>query len=114
MGLWGASGREYCPRPVFYAAFELADRLGLSDGFMGLGPNRCPFIGHGVGLELDEWPVFAKGVTEPLAENMTFALEPRYFLPEHGVVGLEDTFCLTPDGPEPLTITSRSIITVPM
>jgi Xaa-Pro dipeptidase len=95
---------------VYDLAFELAHRHGLDDGFMGLEDPRCPFIGHGVGLELDEWPVLARGMEEPLAAGMVFALEPRVFLPGVGVVGLEDTYLLTEDGPEKLTRTPVDIV----
>lgn len=97
---------------AYAEAFRLAERFGLASGFMGLGRDRCPFIGHGVGLELDEWPVLGRGVTTPLAAGMTFALEPRVFLPDVGVVGLEDTFVLTDDGPEPVTLTPRDLVEV--
>ena len=65
-------------------AWDLAGELGLSNGFMGLDASRCPFIGHGVGLELDEWPVLGRGVKTVLAVGSTYTLEPRVFLPGPG------------------------------
>lgn len=97
---------------VYDRAFQLAGRLEVLDGFMGLGSSRCPFVGHGVGLELDEWPVLGRGTNTLLVAGMTFALEPRIFLPGVGVVGLEDTYLLTPEGPRSLTITDRDLKTI--
>ena len=97
---------------VYQKAFELADKYQLDHGFMGLGRDRCPFVGHGLGIELDELPILARGVKAPLAAGMTFALEPRVFLPDIGVVGIEDTYLLTDDGPSYITVTGRSIMEV--
>ncbi len=69
---------------------------------MGLGENRVRFLGHGVGLELDEWPVLAPGCDEPLQAGMTLAVEPKIFFPGQGGVGIENTFLLTEQGPERL------------
>lgn len=97
------------PGDIYKTSFALAEKLGLADGFMGRNDQRCPFIGHGIGIELDERPALAGGVETPLEAGMTFALEPRYFMPDVGVVGLEDTYFLTENGPENITITSREI-----
>ena len=47
------------------------------ENFMGFGKRRVKFLGHGIGLTIDELPVLAKGFDEPLQENMVFALEPK-------------------------------------
>ena len=94
---------------VYDHAFTLAEKYVLSPNFMTLDGVCCPFVGHGVGLELDEWPALAKGSKVALAPGMTFALEPRVFQPEVGVVGLEDTYLLTEQGPEALTVTDRDL-----
>ncbi len=97
---------------IYEQAFKTASALGLEQGFMGLGRDICPFVGHGIGLELDEWPILARGVGQVLEKDMTFALEPRIFMPEFGVVGIEDTFHLTEDGPVPLNLTPRGLCEV--
>jgi Xaa-Pro aminopeptidase len=97
---------------VYDRAFHLAEKRGIGAGFMGLEPPKCPFIGHGVGIELDEWPVLAKGSGAELASGNTVALEPRVFLPDWGVVGIEDTYLITENGPEPLTVTRRDLVEV--
>ena len=45
--------------------------------FMGFGNHQVKFLGHGIGLWIDETPVIAEGYHEPLEEGMVFALEPR-------------------------------------
>lgn len=96
---------------VYLRAEALARDLGLEEHFMGLGPDRVRFIGHGVGLELDEYPIFAKGVNTVLEPGMTFALEPKFVFPE-GAIGTENTFLLTGDGVRVLTRASEEITRV--
>jgi Xaa-Pro aminopeptidase len=67
--------------------------------FMGVdNRHRVKFLGHGVGLEIDEFPVIARGFDEPLEENMVIALEPKKAVPGAGMVGVEETFIVTPQG----------------
>ena len=87
-----ASGRLYD------LGLELAASAGYGDHFMGAEAARIKFIGHGVGLELDEYPFLAKGQEMPLAENMVIALEPKLIFPGKGVVGIENTHVVTPTG----------------
>ena len=96
---------------VYLRAEALARDLGLAEHFMGLGPDRVRFIGPGVGLELDEYPIFAKGVNTVLEPGMTFALEPKFVFPE-GAIGTENTFLLTGDGVRVLTLAPETITRV--
>lgn len=96
---------------VYLKSAELAESMGLTDHFMGIGNDRVRFIGHGVGLELDEYPIFAKGVKMPLAAGMTFALEPKFVFPE-GAIGTENTYALRANGPQVLTHAPEAIIGV--
>jgi Xaa-Pro aminopeptidase len=66
--------------------------------FMGFGSRQARFLGHGIGLVVDEWPVIAKGFDEPLQENMVLALEPKKGIEGDGMVGIENTFIVTPAG----------------
>ena len=86
-----------------------AERKGYGEWFMGVGDRRIRFTGHGVGLELDEFPFLAKGQQLPLAAGMIIALEPKVIFPGKGVVGIENTMLVTADGLEPLTIISDEI-----
>ncbi|MEW6665930.1 MAG: Xaa-Pro peptidase family protein [Thermodesulfobacteriota bacterium] len=92
---------------VYHWALEAAERLGHGDHFMGLEASRAAYVGHGVGLELDELPLLAAKFDLPLEENMVIAVEPKAFLPRHGMVGIENTFLLTGEGLMPLTRASE-------
>ena len=80
--------------------------------FMDRGPNAVGFLGHGVGLELDEWPVLAPRFDEVLAPGMTLAVEPKIFLPGLGGVGVENTFLVTEGEAEKLTDYPDDLIVV--
>lgn len=85
-----------------------ADR-GYGDWFMGADDQRIRFIGHGVGLELDEYPILAQGQEMLLEKNMTIALEPKLIIPGKGVVGIENTHIVTDDGLEQMTCYDEAI-----
>ena len=68
------------------------------EGFMGYGDNRVKFFGHGIGLELDEFPIIAAKIDMELKTNMTVAVEPKAFLPGIGPVGVENTYVITEQG----------------
>jgi Xaa-Pro dipeptidase len=70
---------------------------------MGLGDNKVQFLGHGIGLVIDEQPVLASRFDEPLQEGMTIAVEPKIGLPGIGMVGVENTFEVTHDGGKCIT-----------
>ena len=96
---------------VYTRSEEMAGELGLAEHFMGIGSNRVRFIGHGVGLELDEYPIFAKGVKMPLVAGMTFALEPKFVFPD-GATGIENTYFLKADGAMVLSHALENIVRV--
>jgi Xaa-Pro dipeptidase len=68
------------------------------DNFMGFGNRKVKFLGHGIGLTIDEIPVIAQGFDEPLQEGMVMALEPKKGIKGIGMVGIENTFFITPHG----------------
>jgi Xaa-Pro aminopeptidase len=82
---------------LFRLAMEMAQRAGLKEGFMGY-PEPVPFVAHGVGLEIDDWPIIGKGDPTVLEEGMVLALEPKVVFPGRGVVGIENTFVVTKEG----------------
>jgi Xaa-Pro dipeptidase len=88
---------------IYLWALEEADRLGYLTRFMGIGPSLVRYIGHGIGLELDELPVIGQKFDWPLEPGMVFALEPKMVLPEHGLVGIENTYQMTEHGVIPIT-----------
>jgi Xaa-Pro aminopeptidase len=87
---------------LFSQAENQAVQAGLANHFMGY-TEKVSFVGHGVGIELDELPVIARGLELPLEEGMVFALEPKFIFPGEGVVGIEDTFVVRQGGLEQIT-----------
>ena len=71
--------------------------------FMGFGARQARFLGHGIGLHIDEYPVLAKGFDEPLEEGMVLAVEPKKGIDKVGMVGIENTFIVTENGGECIT-----------
>ena len=87
---------------MYDLGLDFAKTLGYSDHFMGVGAERIRFVGHGVGLELDEFPFLNAGQRLELQEGMVIALEPKVIFPGKGVVGIENTHVVTKDGLEQL------------
>ncbi len=73
------------------------------DAFM----NGGKFLGHSIGLVMDEAPAIAKGFKQPLQPGMTFAVEPKIALPGLGMVGTENTYIVTEKGARSLTGSSH-------
>lgn len=73
------------------------------ENFMGFGNRKVHYLGHGIGLEIAENPVIARGFDEPLEEGMVFAIEPKKGIPGIGMVGLENTYLVTPSGGRSIT-----------
>ncbi|MBC2705644.1 Xaa-Pro peptidase family protein [Desulfobacula sp.] len=88
---------------------SMAEDRGYKDYFMGAGNRRIRFTGHGIGLELDEFPFIAKGQKLSLEKGMMIALEPKAVFPGIGVVGIENSFLVTDNGLESLTTFSDKI-----
>ncbi len=89
-------------RAVWEAARAAAADAGLAGNFMGHGAGQVPYVGHGIGIELDELPVLTGSGLE-LEAGMVFALEPKFVLPGVGAVGIENTWVVTGGGVERLT-----------
>ncbi|MEJ2096597.1 MAG: Xaa-Pro peptidase family protein [Deltaproteobacteria bacterium] len=87
---------------LYHLALERTRELGYDAYFMGVGKERIRFVGHGIGVELDDYPFLAAGQQLELQENMTLALEPKLIFPGKGVVGIENTHVVTKNGLEQL------------
>ncbi len=94
---------------LYYAGIEIVKQSGWADCFMGTD-QQAKFIGHGVGLEINEAPVIAPRMKQKLEEGMVFALEPKIVVPGVGPVGIENTWAVTATGVEKLTICPEEII----
>ncbi|RJQ54881.1 MAG: aminopeptidase P family protein [Desulfobacteraceae bacterium] len=88
---------------LYEAAVSFAADRGYGEFFMGADAQRVRFVGHGIGLELDEYPVLGEKGKTPLQEGMVIALEPKLVFPGIGVVGIENTHVVTRDGLQRLT-----------
>jgi Xaa-Pro dipeptidase len=82
------------------------------NNFMGFGKRKVKFLGHGIGLFIDELPVIAEGFLEPIQENMVFAVEPKSGIKDVGMVGIENTFVVTPNGGRIITGNNTGLIPV--
>ena len=96
---------------IYDACLELAVERGYQDHFMGCKGTQVSFIGHGIGVEIDEYPFLARGFDDMVMEpGMTFAFEPKLVFPEVGAVGIENTFFLSEHGLEQLTFSSEELV----
>jgi Xaa-Pro aminopeptidase len=102
------------PEEILSGAMERVEATSYREHFMGAGDNRVRFIGHGVGLELDELPVIAPGFSAPLEVGMVLAVEPKVFFPGLGGGGIENTYAITADGFEKLNRVEEEWIVVPV
>ena len=97
---------------LYEVMVNAAKERGYADNFMGVGDRRIRFTGHGIGLELDEFPFIAKGQKLALAPGMVIAMEPKVIFPGMGVVGIENTLVVTESGLESLSSIREDVVVV--
>lgn len=102
----GRPGTE--AKSLYEEAEKMAREAGLHEYFMG-HRQKAGFVGHGVGIEINELPVIAPRSRDILQENNVIALEPKFVIPKTGAVGIENTYVVTPDGLKPLTNTPEGL-----
>lgn len=96
---------------IYDSCHALAVELGYADSFMGSIGARVSFIGHGTGVEIDEYPFLAKGFEDMTLEpGMVFAFEPKVVFPGEGAVGIENTFYLSYEGLKRLTFSPEDLL----
>jgi Xaa-Pro aminopeptidase len=95
---------------LYRLALKRAEKTGFGQYFNGYGEGKVRFVGHGLGLEIDEYPVLAPRFNQRLEPGMVIALEPMFVFPGKGVVGLEDDYHVTTAGVERLTFTDQTVI----
>lgn len=99
--IWGA---------VYDECLALAVDMGYADSFMGSKGSQVSFIGHGLGIEIDEYPFIARGFKDMKLEiGMAFAFEPKVVFPGEGAIGIENTFYISNDGLKQLTYSSEDL-----
>lgn len=96
---------------LYHIALEIVKEHGLEAYFMG-HKQQAKFIGHGVGIQLNEQPPIAPRCKIKLKENMTITLEPKFVVPEVGAVGVENTYCVRAEGLENLTPLKEELISL--
>ena len=94
---------------LYNTAVKMVEEAGFADYFMGVG-QKAKFIGHGIGLEINEAPVIAPRMKQELEPGMVFALEPKIVLPGVGPLGIENSWAVTAEGLEKLTLCNEEII----
>ena len=94
---------------LYNTAVKMVEEAGFADYFMGVG-QKAKFIGHGIGLEINEAPVIAPRMKQELEPGMVFALEPKIVLPGVGPLGIENSWVVTTEGVEKLTVCNEEII----
>ena len=99
------------PSDIYYFVVDTV-RPELRGCFMGAAGRTVNFLGHGVGLYVDELPVLAKGFDQPLECGMTIAVEPKISVDGVGLVGSENTYLITESGAESLTGEPQEIMVV--
>jgi Xaa-Pro aminopeptidase len=88
------------------------EKAGLADFFMGHGEGRVKFIGHRLGLEIDELSIIAPFFDRKLEPGMVVAFEPKFVFPGRGVAGTDDDYGVTSSGLERLTMTEQELIRI--
>ena len=94
---------------LYELAINRIKQAGFADCFMGT-IQQAKFIGHGIGLEINEAPVLAPRIKQELESGMVFALEPKIVIPGVGPVGVENSWVVTAEGVEKITNAPESII----
>jgi Xaa-Pro aminopeptidase len=97
---------------VFARAYEKVRRAGLEANFMGFGADKVSFVGHGLGLEINEPPVFTARHGTILKAGTVFAYEPKFIFPGKGAIGIEVDFITRKEKLERVTKTPIDIVQV--
>ncbi|MDE6831299.1 MAG: aminopeptidase P family protein, partial [Muribaculaceae bacterium] len=81
---------------LYEIAVEIATEAGIERYFMG-HRQHAKFIGHGLGIEINELPVIAPRSRDVITPGQVIALEPKFVIPGVGAVGIENTYYITPE-----------------
>ena len=96
---------------LYNVAYSIVEKEGLTGYFMGT-KQQAKFVGHGIGLEINEPPVLTPRSKEILEPDMVLALEPKFVIPKVGAVGIENSFLVTDTGLDKLTVFKEDIISL--
>lgn len=98
-------------KALWQRAEEIVKEENLERYFMG-HRQHAGFLGHGVGIEINELPVIAPRSRDIIAEGNAVALEPKFVIPGTGAVGIESTYYVHSDHVENLTPAPEKIISL--
>lgn len=98
------------PGHIYERMQDLAQKEGLGQHLMGYGEGKVSFLGHGLGLEINEWPIISPGQKKPLQPGMVFAFEPKFVFPNEGAVGIEVDFIVREHGLERVTHFPKDVV----
>ena len=94
---------------IYNQMLNMVKGSGFAANFMGFS-QQAKFVGHGVGLEINEPPVMMSRSSDLLQKGMALAFEPKFVLRGIGAVGIENTYLVTDSGVEKLTVGVEEII----
>jgi Xaa-Pro aminopeptidase len=97
---------------LFEYALDKVKDLGYTEYFQGYGASKGQYLGHGVGLELDEMPVLGPRTTLSLRAGMVLAVECKFIIPDFGALFIEDTVVVQEDGSEIFSQEDRNLAEV--
>jgi Xaa-Pro aminopeptidase len=97
---------------IYDTVWKWAEEAGWGQWFMGHSDPRITFIGHGLGIEVDEFPFIAENQKLALEQGMVFAFEPKIIIPDEGIAGLENTYLVTRDGIESLNTATEDLVII--
>jgi Xaa-Pro aminopeptidase len=97
---------------VFLLGQSMARDRGYDKCYLGLEGNKTAFVGHGIGLDVNEAPVLGLGQNYPVQSGTVVAIEPKVVFPEEGAVGIESMFHIMDDGYEKLTSVDDGIFEI--
>ncbi len=96
-------------KEVYGVGMDKVRSLGFTDFFQGYGDSQGQYLGHGVGLEVDEPPVIDPKTATVIQKDMVLAVESKFIIPDFGAVFIEDTIHVTDTGYEILTRSPRDL-----
>lgn len=95
---------------LYETVWQWAKEAGWAKWFMGCQDPRITFVGHGMGVEVDEFPFLAERQNLELAQGMVFAFEPKIIIPGVGIAGLENTYLVTSEGIESFNEATEELV----
>ncbi len=98
-------------KALYEKALAIATEAGYADFFMG-HRYHAGFVGHGIGIEVNEQPVLAPRSRDILEEGNVIAVEPKFVLPGLGAVGVENTYIVRAEAPAERITNARTDISL--